>query len=186
MITKRSREYNAVLSRRSLILGGIQGVLVSGLAARLYYLQMIEGQQYSTLSDRNKYDFRLITPSRGRIYDAGGRLLAGNAEAYQLSIIPDYAGDAENILRILSELITLEEDDITAILEEVRSTPSFLPVLIRSDLTQREVARLVVRSPELPGVSFEKTEKRIYPQGLLAGHVTQPGVAPSTTAQNVQ
>ncbi len=172
MITKRSREYNAVLSRRSLILGGIQGVLVSGLAARLYYLQMIEGQQYSTLSDRNKYDFRLITPSRGRIYDAGGRLLAGNAEAYQLSIIPDYAGDAENILRILSELITLEEDDITAILEEVRSTPSFLPVLIRSDLTQREVARLVVRSPELPGVSFEKTEKRIYPQGLLAGHVT--------------
>ena len=92
MITKRSREYNAVLSRRSLILGGIQGVLVSGLAARLYYLQMIEGQQYSTLSDRNKYDFRLITPSRGRIYDAGGRLLRATLRRISSASFPIMPG----------------------------------------------------------------------------------------------
>lgn len=172
MITKRTREYNAVLNRRSLIIGGIQGLVVGGLAARLYYLQLVEGKQYSRLSDRNKYDFRLISPSRGRIYDAGGRLLAGNAEAYELSIIPDYAGDVEKVLRSLSRLITLTEEDIASVIEEAADTPSFLPVAIRSDLTQREVARLVVRSPELPGVNFEKIEKRIYPQGLLAGHIT--------------
>ena len=56
-----------------------------GLAGRLYYLQVQEGRQYTQLSDRNKYDFNL-PPSRGRIYDEQGRLLAGNAEAYELSV----------------------------------------------------------------------------------------------------
>ena len=172
MITRRDREYNAVFSRRALILGGLQGAVVAGLASRLYYLQFLEGQQYSRLSDSNKYDYRIVTPTRGRIYDSRGRLLAGNAEVYQLSLIPDYADDVEAVLRMLSRLITLDEDDIKGIMAKVDDSPSFLPVLIRSDLTQREVSRLVVRSPELPGVGFAKVERRIYPQGFLAAHVT--------------
>lgn len=172
MITKRDRELNAVFGRRALILGGLQGLAVAGLASRLYYLQLVEGQQYSRLSDNNKYDFRIIKPSRGRIYDADGRLLAGNAEAYQLSLIPDYVEDVEAVLRMLSRLIALDEDDIVEIMALVDDSPRFLPVTIRTDLTQREVARLVVRTPELPGVSFEKVERRIYPQGFLAAHVT--------------
>ena len=172
MITRRDREYNAVFSRRSLILGGLQGAVVAGLASRLYYLQFLEGQQYSQLSDSNKYDYRIIKPTRGRIYDSRGRLLAGNAEVYQLSLIPDYVDDIETVLRVLSRLITLDEDDIEGIMAEVEASPSFLPILIRSDLTQREVSRLVVRSPELPGVGFAKVERRIYPQGFLAAHVT--------------
>ena len=54
--------YEAKLKRRSLILGGLQGALVMGLAARLYFLQVEEGRQYQKLSDRNKYYFRIITP----------------------------------------------------------------------------------------------------------------------------
>ena len=172
MITKRDREYNAVLSRRTLILGGLQGLAVAGLASRLYYLQLVEGQLYSRLSDSNKYDYRIITPTRGRIYDAGGRLLAGNAEAYQLSLIPDYVDDLEAVLMMLSSLISLDEKDIERIKGEIEASPTFMPVLVRSDLTQREVSRLVVRSPELPGVGFVRVERRIYPQGLLAAHVT--------------
>ena len=172
MITKRDREYKAIISRRALILGGLQGLAIAGLASRLYYLQLVEGQQYSRLSDSNQYDFRLLTPSRGRIYDADGRLLAGNAEVYQLSLIPDYVEDVEAMLRRLSHLIALDDEDIAGIMADIKDTPSFLPVVIRSDLTQREVSRLVVRSPELPGVNFEKVENRIYPQGLLAAHLT--------------
>ena len=172
MITKRTREYRANLNRRSFVLGGLQAFAFAGLTARLYYLQLIEGQQYDLLSERNKYNFRLLSPLRGRIYDAGGRLLAGNAEAYELSIIPDYAGDVEKMLRVLSVLIDLPDETIKRVLDEVADVPSFLPVSIRSDLTQREVAQLVVRNPELPGVNFARVERRIYPQGALASHVT--------------
>ncbi|MGC6485449.1 MAG: penicillin-binding protein 2, partial [Candidatus Puniceispirillales bacterium] len=172
MITKRTRDYQSKMSRRAFFLGGVQAALIGGIAARLYYLQVVQGSQYTKLSDRNKYDFRIIPPSRGRLYDAEGRLLAGNAEAYELSIIPDYAGDVPKVLDVLSSLIELTDEEIAQVLEEASDQPSFLPVPIRSDLTQREVSRLVVRSPELPGVNFDRIQKRIYPQGMIAGHLT--------------
>jgi penicillin-binding protein 2 len=172
MITRNMRLHENMISRRALILGGMQALLAGGLAARLYYLQIQEGLTYNRLSERNKYDFRIIPPSRGRIFDMRGRLLAGNAEAYALSIIPDYTTNLERSLRQLAHLIELSDEEIVDILKESKGQSSFLPIIIRSDLTQREVSRLVVRSPELSGVSFAKVEKRIYPQGLLVGHLT--------------
>ena len=172
MITKRSRDYTQHVTRRGLILGGAQVAIAAGLLGRLYYLQGVEGTQYNKLSESNKYDFRQQIPRRGRLYDTSGRLLAGNAEAYALSIIPDYTENMEKVLHALSRLIRLSDEDIGAILEEASQTPPFLPIVIRADLTQREVARLVIRSPELPGVNFEKTLRRIYPHGLLASHLT--------------
>ena len=59
-----------------------------------------------------------------------------------------------------------------------------MPITIRADLTQREVARIAVRSPELPGVNFERVEKRIYPQGVLGGHLT--GYVNRATADEVE
>ena len=89
--------------------------------------------------DRNKYDFRIIPPSRGRIKDIAGRLLAGNAEAYELSITPQYIHNLKETLVQLSMLIDLTDDEIKAFIEEANASPSFLPIPIRADLTQREV-----------------------------------------------
>lgn len=183
MITRATKLYEMRLSRRTLTLGGIKAALVLGLAGRLYYLQVQEGRQYTQLSDRNKYDFRILPPSRGRIYDEQGRLLAGNAEAYELSVTPAYGDDLEVTLRRLMSLIDLSQDEYEAILEDAKDKPSFLPVQIRADLSQREVARVVVRSPELPGVNFERVEKRIYPQGIISGHLT--GYINKATADEV-
>ena len=183
MITRATKLYEMKLSRRALTLGGIKAALALGLAGRLYYLQVQEGREYTQLSDRNKYDFRILPPSRGRIYDDHGRLLAGNAEAYELSITPAYGDDLEMTLRRLMKLIDLSEEEYKAILEDAKGKASFLPVQIRADLSQREVARVVVRSPELPGVNFQRVEKRIYPQGILSGHLT--GYINKATADEV-
>ena len=183
MITRATKLYEMKLSRRALTLGGIKAALALGLAGRLYYLQVQEGREYTQLSDRNKYDFRILPPSRGRIYDDRGRLLAGNAEAYELSITPAYGDDLEMTLRRLMKLIDLSEEEYKAIIEDAKGKASFLPVQIRADLSQREVARVVVRSPELPGVNFQRVEKRIYPQGILSGHLT--GYINKATADEV-
>ncbi len=172
------------ISRRSLIMGGVQIAVATGLAGRLYYLQIEENRQYSKLSDRNKYDFRIIPPSRGRINDAAGRLLAGNAETYELSIIPQYNDDLAQLMQQLSSLIDLQDDEIARFIADAAEQPSFLPLPLRADLTQREVARIAVRIPELPGVSFERAEKRIYPQGVLGGNLT--GYVSRATAAEVK
>lgn len=172
MITRAAKMHDLKLSRRAMMLGCVQGALVLGLAGRLYYLQVEETRKYGQLSDRNKYDFRILPPSRGRIYDQQGRLLAGNAETYELSVIPAYTENLSNTVKYLSLLIELSDQEIEYFLAEAEEKPDFLPIPIRTDLSQREVSQVVVRSPELPGVSFERVEKRIYPQGVFCGHIT--------------
>ncbi|MGB2167358.1 MAG: penicillin-binding protein 2, partial [Candidatus Puniceispirillales bacterium] len=172
MITRKAKQFERSLSRRSLLIGGGQVLLTSVLVGRLFYLQVMESSEYEALSDKNRFDYVVMPPSRGRIFDTKGRLLAGNAEAYALNIVPKLTSDLYQSLLALSELVTLDDDLIAELMERAESQPSFLPLTIRDDLTQREVARVVVRTPELPGVSFDRIEKRIYPQGLLTGHLT--------------
>ena len=58
------------------------------------------------------------------------------------------------------------------IIAAAKKGPSFRDIVIREDLSQRELARLAVRSPFLIGVSFGKSLRRIYPQGSLTSHIT--------------
>ena len=171
-MARKARQLEHMLSRRSLLLGGVQVGLTSALVGRLFYLQAIESNRYEDLSKRNRFDYQVVPPSRGRIFDIQGRLLAGNAEAYALNIVPSYTSDLYKSLQTLASLIALSPATIARLMELAENQASFLPLTIRDDLNQREVARVAVRGPELPGVSFDRVEKRIYPQGLLTGHLT--------------
>ena len=172
MMARKAKQLEYTLSRRSLLLGGLQVGLTSALVGRLFYLQAIESSRYEDLSKRNRFDYQVVPPSRGRIFDIQGRLLAGNAEAYALNIVPSYTSDLYQSLQALASLIALPHATIVRLMELAENQAAYLPLTIRDDLNQREVARVAVRGPELPGVSFDRVEKRIYPQGLLTGHLT--------------
>ena len=44
--------------------------------------------------------------------------------------------------------------------------------MITKKLSQKDVSKLAIRSIEFPEVSFSMTKKRVYPQGIIAGHIT--------------
>ena len=155
-----------------MVLGTGMLLVTSFLSGRLYQLQVAQNKRYKRLSDRNQFDQRVVAPQRGRLVDRANRLLAGNAESYRLHITPLYAGDMKLALAQLGTIVELNDDVIAEVLQKEREQPSFRPILIRESLTQRELARLAVRSAYLPGVGFEKSLRRIYPQGALTAHVT--------------
>ena len=160
------------MTRRSLLLGGMQLGIASFLGLRLYQLQVAQNSQYRRLSDRNQFDVKIVAPQRGRVFDRKMRLLAGNAESYQLRVTPLHAKDLPQVLEDLSTIIELKPQERQKVIAAAAKNPSFLPIVVRGDLTQRELARLAIRSAYLPGVTFEKLLRRIYPQGALTGHVT--------------
>jgi len=168
----RQKEHRRVTGRRTFLLGSGMLLVTSFLSGRLYQLQVAQNNRYKRLSDNNQFDMRVVPPRRGRLVDRQMRLLAGNAESYLLHITPLYAGDIDRALAQLASLIKLEEEVIETVREKARKGPSFRPILIRESLTQRELSRLAIRSAYLPGVTFEKSLRRIYPQGALTGHVT--------------
>ena len=76
-----------LINRRAALLTIGKGSVFAILASRLAYLQIIENDNYSSLSDDNRITHRLLEPERGFIYDISGRSIATNKEDYQAAII---------------------------------------------------------------------------------------------------
>ena len=66
---QQQQSQQKVFSRRVAMLGGLQALMVTSLAGRLYYLQVIEGEKYRLLSDENRINHRILFPPRGLILD---------------------------------------------------------------------------------------------------------------------
>ena len=125
MIGKREKDFRRIISRRTLLLAGSQLLLTAALGGRLYQLQVAQSSQYKRLSDRNQFDVRIVPPVRGRLFDSKMRLLAGNAESFEVRITPIYVNDFEHTLAALKNLVELSPRRIKTIREEVRKGPSF-------------------------------------------------------------
>ncbi len=167
---QREAQRHKHFGRRALILAGAQAALIGALSARLYQLQIVDSEHYGVLSDENRINLRLVTPPRGRILDRFGTPLADNRQDYHLVIVAEQAGDIEARLEALSRLIALDEADRRRVIREARRKHSFVPVVIRPNLSWDEMARIEVAVPELPGISVEQGLTRHYPLGPTAAH----------------
>jgi penicillin-binding protein 2 len=160
-----------LLTRRAALLAAGQGLLGAALVARLYQLQILESDRYTLLAEENRINLRLLAPVRGRILDRFGVTLADNGRSYCVVVVPEQAGDLDAMLRALSSVIQLDDAEQRRVIREARRKHSFVPVVVRTNLSWREVAHIEAAVPELPGVSIEEGLARNYPYGALAAHV---------------
>ncbi|MFT7571026.1 MAG: penicillin-binding protein 2 [Paracoccaceae bacterium] len=158
-------------SRRVAFLGGGKVLLLSLLAGRMYQLQVIESDKYKTLADENRINLRLLPPPRGTIVDRYGRALAVNKENYRVTLVAEQVRDINTMLDTLSGIISLEDYERQRILREVRRRRGFVPVTVRENLNWRDVSRIEVNAPDLPGLSIEVGQSRQYPFAEDFAHV---------------
>ncbi len=160
-----------VYSRRAAMLAGIQGLLVSGLVSRMYYLQVIESDRYKMLADENRISVRLLAPLRGLIVGRFGTVLAANRADYRAYLVPEQTPSVEETLNSLDKIIPISADDRERILKAVKRQRAFLPVTVAGHLTWNEFARINLASPDLPGVQPDVGSTRYYPYGPLVAHL---------------
>ena len=160
-----------LFSRRVAILGGGKLALLGLLAGRMYQLQVVESDRYTTLAEENRINLRLLPPPRGRILDRYGRPLAINQENYRVSLVAEQVQDVDAILDALSRIISLGDHERQRILREVRRRRGFVPVTVRENLQWEDVSRIEVNAPDLPGLSIEVGQSRQYPFAHDFSHV---------------
>src|SRR5882724_2894218 len=160
-----------LFTRRATILAGGQAALLAAIAGRMYQLQILESDRYAVLADENRMNLRLIAPLRGRILDRFGTPLADNRQNYHLVIVAEQTADIAATLDALGRLIEVSEADRRRSLRDLRRKHSFVPVVVRANLTWDEMARVEVAVPELPGISIDQGVTRHYPFGETAAHV---------------
>jgi penicillin-binding protein 2 len=178
---RRETRRTGVFTRRALLLMGAQAGVLSGLATRLYQVQIVDGERYRTLANDNRISERMTAPPRGRILDRFGVVVAGNKQNWRALLVAEQTSDVGATLERLSRIIELSDADRARIDHEVRRQRTFIPVLVRDFLTWDEMARVEVNAPSLPGIVVDVGLTRTYSYGEqmahLVGYVAPPSEA---------
>ena len=174
MKNKSQKHLENVISKRFFLLSILKGVVVGAIGWRFFDLQMIENRKYEKLSDENQFNFHMIAPERGRILDRKMRLLAGNMDGFSLVLKWNKNLNVDNVIKKILKIVNISQKDLNKFYEEIKSNKKEFTkeILITKKLSQKDVSKLAVRRIEFPEVSFSMTKKRVYPQGIIAGHIT--------------
>ncbi len=160
-----------LVTRRIALLAGGQVALLAVLAGRMYYLQVMEHDRYVTLSDKNRINIRLLAPPRGHILDRFGVAIATNKPTYRMEVVAEQAGNIPATLDTVGTLVPITDADRKRVLRDIRLKHSFVPVVVRENLSWEEMSRVEVNAPDLPGVSIAQGLTRYYPFGETASHL---------------
>jgi len=164
-------ERQGVFHRRAFLMGGVAGVGLLALGSRLAYLQLVEANKYKTLSLDNEFESRLQPPPRGLITDRNGVVLALNRPDFRLYVSRDDGADIEGLLERLQKLVPLDDAHRARLLQDIGDAPRRAPVTVLEDLTWEEFSRINVRTPELPGVTADMGDIRVYAYPAAFAHV---------------
>ena len=167
----RDQERTKLFTRRALLLGGGQALLVSALTARMYYLQVVEAERYRMLAEDNRINLRLLPPPRGRIFDRYGLPMAANQQNYRVILVAEQTPSVTKTLAKLSTIIELTDYDLARVQREMKRKRSFIPVTVKENLGWEDVAKIEINAFDLPGITIEVGQSRYYPYGERAAHV---------------
>jgi penicillin-binding protein 2 len=174
MKNKSQKILEKTLSRRFVFLSVLKTIVVGAISWRLFDLQMVENQKYEKLSDDNQFDYHIIPPERGRILDRKMRLLAGNMDGFSLVLNWNKKLNVDTIINKILLVVNINQKDLRSFYSTLKASKNDYPqeILITKNLSQKDVSKLAVRNFEFPEISFSMTKKRVYPQGIIAGHIT--------------
>jgi len=164
-----------VIRRRLALLMVIFLGLFLALSFRLFQLQMLEAQSLQLRAQSQWTSESIIQPTRGRILDRNGNVLAQSATAYTLSVSPRRVKDAGAMGRVLAPILDMDEETIA----RKASDTSRGGVTLKRQLSReaaQEVKSLMAKdaaqaNPVLDGLYLEEESKRYYPMGELACQV---------------
>jgi penicillin-binding protein 2 len=164
---------NRLFVVRSIVAGVIAAVLLLAVAGRLFYLQVLRHDYYSTLSQGNRIRTEPIPPSRGLILDRHGVVLADNLPAYQIELVREQVGDNKALdatLTLLTNIGLLRSEEVANIRRTILLHKVYESVPIKLQLNEEEMALFAVHRYQFSGVDIRTRLARHYPFREIAVH----------------
>lgn len=178
------------IRRRTRALGGLVVLVFLALAARLFYLQIVEGETYYRVTSDSIIRTVNLPAVRGQIRDRKGRVLATTRPSYSIVVNP--AQTTREAFTTVRRLLARDGDvvlDWDQLQQQVRdrarkaaaaaggSAANVANVanvdrsVILAEDVPHEIMAAIETNPDLPGIRVAATPRRHYPFGALAGHM---------------
>ena len=159
------------IALRAGILGGMAVLLFAVLIFRIWFLQILSGEQYVAMAEDNRTRFILEEAPRGIIYDRNKVPLVENRAGLAVTVFPPALKDPERELAELSQIIGVPVEEIQKQLD-LHKQDTYRSVVVKKDITPEMKSFLIERIPlYFPGVDIKKFPLRDYPGGTEAAHV---------------
>ena len=141
------------------------------LIARLFYLQVLEGDRYRVSAERNSVRTHRVMAPRGMILDRSRRILVDSRPSFDVLVVPNETRDLPTTLRRVASLIDSSPEPLLEALGRLRGRERFVAHPVAHDLSWRSIARVESRLWALEGVITQASPVRSYPYGSSAAHV---------------
>ena len=144
-------------------------IAVTGLVIwRLVSVQILQRENWDRRAEAIHEKKVKIPPERGRIYDRNGQLLAFNREAYQVAVDSYNMTKPELMIDILVDELRIQRRK----LESLVYRESYFTWIDRS--VSYETGKRIkqrVENADIDGLILIDSNKRVYPEGTLAGSI---------------
>lgn len=141
------------------------------LTARLYRLQILDGDWYAERAAGQQLRDTVIPADRGEIVSADGLLLATNASCWTIRASPREIQEekVEPAARGMAEILGLEYETVLEKFSERASNDCLLKY--RVEKTTADAVRDYCAENEISGILINQDSKRYYPEGAFLASV---------------
>ena len=166
-----SRENQKVFRVRASSLALVVLIVLAFLLLRLAWLQIVEHEKHSSKAEDNRVILLPQQAPRGMIFDRNLTVMARNDAGFYLELQPSKIEGFQKTIQKLREVIEITKNDVRKFKRLQKEIRSYDGLPLRGPLSDIEVAKLVTRIQNLPGVEVRPRLIRSYPLGVSSSHV---------------
>ncbi len=146
-------------------------VALTILLVRLWYLQVIKGDDFKQRSENNSVRFRKIMPLRGLIMDRNRHVVVDNHPSFDILYMPSRGKDPERLIEKLKELYKSRSLDFSYEQPFPKNIKPYLPVRLEKNVSMDKVAVVETNALDLPGIYINVSPVRLYIDGEIIAPV---------------
>ena len=163
------------LAMRVAILGGIALLFFALIFFRLWYLQVLSGDNYRAEANDNRVRAITVQAPRGEIVDRDGNTLVENRVGLAVKVspkeLPEARAQRRDLYRRLAEALQMRPRRIERRVEKQLREIPYSTAVVKEDVDQAVVAYLLENQDDFPGVEPEQVFLRDYPHGDVGAHL---------------
>jgi penicillin-binding protein 2 len=176
------------LALRVAIIGGAALALFAIVFFRLWYLQILSGDEYRAEANANRVREVTVQAPRGEIVDRNGRTLVENRVGLAVQLtpgeIPERHPRLEVLYRDLAGVLDVSAKELEKRANEQFELLPFSAATVEQDVDLSVVQYLLEHQDDFPGVTVERVFLRTYPHEDVAAHLF--GTVGEVTAEQLE
>lgn len=167
---------------RVVVFGAVLVFALIAIVVRLVDVQLVQGDSFAAQARANQIQVIPVAAPRGLIVDKRGVVLVRSRPSFVCALIPSEITDVDKTLAMLADVLHLPAEKLRNRLlhhhgknytsfDEVQTYEPYGPVILATDLTPAQTARLAEAQSDLHGVDMEEQPVRDYPYRKSGSHM---------------